>query len=146
MSDMNYRVGQVLFIIMHKKLQVYPMMVIEEITKRTLKGEEKNYVLQGGPDSETTILLNQVEGEIFDSPEEAKKMLITRATSQIERIVDSAVEKAIQWYQTNTSSEKVQKVDVPEQKEPPTDQEVETIKVHLPDGTIANLKNYSFTG
>jgi len=145
---MNYRVGQVLFIIMHKKLQVYPMMVIEEITKRTLKGEEKNYVLQGGPDSETTILLNQVEGEIFDSPEEAKKMLIARATKQIEKIVDSSVEKATQWYQTNNQKEpEISEVsDNLLPKDEVLEKDAETIRVHLPDGTIANLKNFSFTG
>jgi len=144
---MNYRVGQVLFIIMHKKLQVYPMMVIEEITKRTLKGEEKNYVLQGGPDANTTILLNQVEGEVFDSPEEAKKMLISRATAQIERIVDASVEKASQWYQTNNEKDvEVQLQHEVTQKDVTSENEGETIKVHLPDGTIANLKNYSFTG
>lgn len=136
---MNYRVGQVLFIILNKKMQVYPMMVIEEITKRTLKGEEKNYVLQGGPDEKTTILLNQVEGEVFDSPEEAKKILITRVTTQIEKIVDSAVAKASEWYETR-SDEPTQTQAVVTSEEP------ESIKVHLPDGTIANLKNYSFAG
>lgn len=141
MSEMNYRVGQVLFIVMHKKLQVFPMMIVEEITKRTLKGEEKNYVLQGGPDSATTILLNQVEGEVFDSSEEAKKVLISRATSQIEKIVDSAIEKATQWYQTN--NEQIQQYEEqPKQQLQP--QDPEAVKVHLPDGTIANLKNYSF--
>ena len=133
---MSYKVGQVLFIVMSKKIQVYPMMIIEEITKRTLKGEEKNYVLQGGPDSSTTILLNQVDGEVFDSSEEAKKVLVSRATSQIEKIVDSAVEKAAQWYQTNS--------DPVEQMLPQPQLDTEAVKVHLPDGTVANLKNYSF--
>lgn len=136
MNDMSYKVGQVLFIVMSKKIQVYPMMIIEEITKRTLKGEEKNYVLQGGPDSSTTILLNQVDGEVFDSSEEAKKVLVSRATSQIEKIVDSAVEKAAQWYQTNS--------DPVEQTLPLPQLDTEAVKVHLPDGTVANLKNYSF--
>lgn len=139
---MNYRVGQVLFIIMHKKLQVFPMMIVEEITKRTLKGEEKNYVLQGGPDSTTTILLSQVEGEVFDSSDEAKKVLVTRATSQIEKIVDSAIEKASQWYQTN--SEQIQQYEEQPQQQQLQPQDPEAVKVHLPDGTIANLKNYSF--
>ena len=32
---MSYHVGQVLFVILNKKTQVYPMMVVEEIIKKT---------------------------------------------------------------------------------------------------------------
>jgi len=98
---MAYRVGQVLFVVLHKKMQVYPMMVVEEITKRTMKGEETNYVLQGGVDPSTTILLNQVDGEIFESADEAKYVLTNRATAQIEKIVDAAVSKASEWYSSD---------------------------------------------
>jgi hypothetical protein len=73
---MRYEVGQVLFVILSKKSQVYPMMVVEEITKKTLQGENVNYVLRGGADPTSTVLLNQVDGEIFESAEEAKKTLI----------------------------------------------------------------------
>ena len=43
---MNYSVGQILFVVLNKKGQVYPMQVIEEIRKKTLKGEVTTYVLQ----------------------------------------------------------------------------------------------------
>lgn len=123
-------------------MQVYPMMVIEEITKRTIQGEEISYVLQGGPDTSTTILLNQVDGEIFESAEEAKYVLTNRATAQIERIVDSAVTRASEWYST------------PDSKQTPASQQVMSlspsdsseIKVELPDGTVANLKNFGLAG
>ena len=41
---MSYHVGQVLFVILNKKTQVYPMMVVEEIIKKTMQGEETNYI------------------------------------------------------------------------------------------------------
>jgi len=129
---MSYRVGQVLFVVLNKKMQVYPMMIIEEIVKRTLQGEEVNYVLQGGSDSSTTILLSAVDGEIFESADEAKYVLTTRATAQIERLVDIAVEKSNEWYNTQQSQETSEVMSLP--------QETDTIKVTLPDGTVANLK------
>jgi len=119
-------------------MQVYPMMVVEEITKKTLYGEETNYVLQGGSDHSSTILLDKVEGEIFESAEEAKYVLTTRATSRIEQIVDSAVEKAAEWYQSKEKDVSDQVMSLQTQTS-----QVETadaVKVELSDGTIANLK------
>ena len=131
---MTYRVGQILFVIVNKKMQVYPMMVIEEIVKRTLQGEEVNYVLQGGSDPTTTILLNQVDGEIFESADEAKYVLTNRATAQIEKLVDAAVARVNEWYTAQKSEEVpvVMSLQQPEQES--------VVKVTLPDGTMANLK------
>lgn len=108
------------------------MMIIEEIVKRTLQGEDVNYVLQGGSDPSTTILLSAVDGEIFESADEAKYVLTTRATAQIEKLVDLAVEKASEWYNTQQGQESPEVMSLPN--------EAETIKVTLPDGTVANLK------
>jgi len=112
-------------------MQIYPMMIIEEIVKRTMQGEEVNYVLQGGSDSTTTILLNQVDGEIFESAEEAKYVLTNRATQQIEKLIDSAVARANEWYNFD-NQETSEALTLPEQQD--------KIKITLPDGTIANLK------
>lgn len=130
---MTYRVGQVLFVVLNKKMQVFPMMIVEEIVKRTMHGEDVNYVLQGGSDTSTTILLNQVDGEIFESADEAKYVLTSRATSQIEKLVDSAVSRATEWYNNDAKNvqQEVQEVMTLSQ---------EQIKITLSDGTIANLK------
>ena len=121
-------------------MQVYPMMVVEEITKRTMQGEQTSYVLQGGSDSSSTILLDKVDGEIFESADEAKYVLTSRATSQIESLVDTAVEKAEQWY-----SEK-DKNDIQQVNESTLEEQKENIEVQLPDGTIAKLKNFGMVG
>ena len=136
---MTYHVGQILFVVLNKKMQVYPMMVIEEIVKKTLKGEETNYVLQGGTDTSTTILLNQVDGEIFESADEAKYVLTSRASLQIEKLVDAAVTKANQWY-SNQESPKTQTKQALSLPSPAGTEE--TVKVELSDGTVANLKNF----
>jgi ferric-dicitrate binding protein FerR (iron transport regulator) len=130
---MTYRVGQVIFVVLNKRMQVFPMMIVEEIVKRTMHGEEVNYVLQGGTDTSTTILLNKVDGEIFESAEEAKYVLTSRATSQIEKLVDSAVELAAVWYEGSITSLQQDTSDIMTLSQ-------EQVKVTLPDGTIANLK------
>lgn len=129
---MRYNVGQVLFVVLNKKTQVYPMLVIEEITKKTLQGEQINYVLQGGSDSTSTVLLNQVDGEIFENSEDAKSTLINRATIQIEKLIANAVQKSNEWYQKSFSQ-------VNEIHELPGQTQDESF-VKLPDGTVARLK------
>jgi len=130
---MTYNVGQILFIILEKKMQVYPMMIVEEIVKRTLQGEETNYVLQGGSDPTTTILLSHIDGEVFESADEAKYVLTVRATAQIEKLVDSAVSRATKWYDNNTKNVQQEMQEVMTLSQ-------EQIKITLSDGTVANLK------
>ena len=130
---MKYSVGQVIYVILNKKGQVYPMRIIEEITKKTLKGEDINYVLQVGSDTSTTILLNDVEGDVFNTADEARSVLIDRATQQIERIVASATAKAKEWYLTTDNDEQ-------EIHELPPERQKDPNFITLPDGTVARLK------
>lgn len=137
---MAYRVGQVLFVVLNKKVQVYPMMVVEEITKRTLQGEETTYVLQGGVDASSTILLNQVDGEIFESADEAKYVLTTRATASIERLVDAAVTKAELWYSTKVHDDSKAETIMSLPQLSAESSDLADVQVELPDGTLAKLK------
>jgi hypothetical protein len=128
---MKYHVGQIIYVILQKKGQVYPMMVIEEITKKTLKGEETNYVLQAGSNQASTILMSDLEGEVFTTAREAKDVLVARATAQIERIVENASKKAEEWYSRGYSDDVIHELPEPQ---------VEEQMVTLPDGTTARLK------
>jgi hypothetical protein len=101
-----YTVGQVLYFILAKKNQVYPMQVVEIITKRTLSGEDVSFVLQAGPEKETKVMFEQVDGEVFDSPELLKQTLIHRATLQVGKLIDNAVSKSETWYLQSNSSNK----------------------------------------
>lgn len=97
---MNYKVGQILYVVLNKQTAVYPMQVIEEITKKTLGGVEVDYILRGGgSDSKgQSIKLCDVDGEVFETSERAKKVLIDRVVDTITKRVDAAVVKAKEWY------------------------------------------------
>lgn len=146
MSDMKYSIGQVLFIVLNKKSQVYPMRVIEVITKKTLRGEDVKFLLQGGTDASATVMLDAVDGEVFDSAESARRTLIDRATKQINKIVDIARTKAREWYGEETSDTESSSYetihDLPDLSAPVTATDVEPLyeTVTLPDGTVARLK------
>ena len=95
---MKYRVGQVLYVVLKKETRVYPMQIVEEITKKTLEGEVTSYMVRGGTDPKAQLLITEVDGEIFDSAERAKVELIERATASIHRLISTAVAKAKEWY------------------------------------------------
>lgn len=97
---MNLQVGQVLYVVLNKQTAVYPMQVIEEITKKTLDGVDIDYVLRAGsPDGKpSSIRLGDVDGEVFETADRARKVLTERVIESIEKRVDAAVMKAKQWY------------------------------------------------
>jgi len=144
---MLYSIGQVLFVVLNKKSQIYPMQIIEVITKKTLQGEEIQYLLQGGSDKKSTVLLDHVDGEIFDDAEKAKSILIQRATSQINRLVEAAVTKSKEWYGVSAIDSSPHSIqDLPDLNSRASDvsrkvQDGEdAVNVTLPDGTVAKVR------
>lgn len=134
-----YSIGQVLYVVLSKKNQVYPMQVIETITKRTLQGEEISYVLQAGADKDSKVTLDKVEGEVFETSEKARKTLVQRATAQINRLVDTAVTKSSEWYNVVDQPQSIH--DLPDLI-PKTVHQVdeETSTVSMPDGSVVRVK------
>lgn len=94
---MKYSVGQVVFVVLKKENRVMAIQVVEEITKKTIEGEEIAYAVKIGTNAET-IALSDVDGEVFESADKLRKTLIERATMSLNRIVDGAVEKSKEWY------------------------------------------------
>ena len=136
-----YTIGQVLFVVLSKKNQVYPMQVVETITKRTLRGEEVSYVLQAGSDRTSKVTLDTVDGEIFDSAEKARNTLTQRATLQINKLIDIALSKSSEWYGLDQQPQTIN--DLPDLLPIPVkrDEDVEDVSmVAMPDGSIVKVK------
>jgi hypothetical protein len=147
-NEMAYKIGQVLFIVLNKKTQVYPMQVVEIITKQTLQGDDVKYKLQGGTDKSVTVFLDDVDGEVFESAEKARQVLTKRANSQINRLVDAAISKSQQWYGSLGEKPVLDPFEMPSTEResdladtlisPGEEDEVPTVV--LPDGTVAKVK------
>tara|TARA_X000000950_G_scaffold282531_1_gene381560 strand:- start:1063 stop:1449 length:387 start_codon:yes stop_codon:yes gene_type:complete len=61
--------------------------VIEEITKKTLEGEQIQYLVQSATPKSKTVRLDQIKGNIFEDSEEAKQKMIENATKAIDGMV-----------------------------------------------------------
>jgi hypothetical protein len=94
----DYALGQVLYVLLKKEATVYPMLVAEIQSKKTLEGEVTLYMLRVGQDATKMIAIGEVDGEIFDSSDKAKAMLLERVTATINARVDEAITKAREWY------------------------------------------------
>ncbi len=94
----DYIIGQIVYVVLKRQMCVYPVQIIEVITKRTLNGEDISYKVRGGTDPNTQVYLNELEGEVFESDELAKSTLTERAVASISKLITSAVQKAREWY------------------------------------------------
>lgn len=132
-----YEIGQVVFVVLSKKQQIFPMQVVETVTKKTLQGEEIKYCLQAGSDKSTKIMLDQLDGEIFTSAEESKNTLVARATTQIHALVDSAEKKANEWYKLKNTPAPADTPSISYIEHEPKDEESTIV---LPDGQVARIR------
>lgn len=134
---MTYEVGQVLYVVSRRKNDVIPVQIVEELTSKTLKGEEKTYRVKVG-DDKNVATIDQVDGEIFKSPQEVVDTLSERATASIKRLVDDAVKHAQAWYSNNAHvrSATAQAASIVA----PRAADVESPTITLPDGTVARVK------
>lgn len=94
----EYRVGQVIYVILRKETRVYPMQVTERISKTTMEGDTVTYMVRGGTGVGETMRIEDIDGEVFDTSNGARQSLLGRVTAQINGIIDNAVNKAKEWY------------------------------------------------
>lgn len=129
----SLKVGQILFVVPKGQAQLIPIQVVEEITKRTLKGQEVSYVVRIDKEGKTADIAS-INGEIFETATWAQKTLIERSSNGITKMVEQAVANAAAWYP---------QIDEPTNeltiKKPDVKSDVGDL-VTLPDGTRARVK------
>ena len=83
----SYEVGAVLWIIHTDRPGLMAYRVVEEITKKTLEGEQVQYLVQAATPKAKTVRLETIKGAIYQDSEEAKMKLIENATKAIDGMV-----------------------------------------------------------
>lgn len=132
--SLDYKVGQVLYVVFKGEKRVVPLQIIEEITRKTLEGLKVDYKLRSGPEDKSFINFNDIDGDVFETPELAIEVLTDRAKNSIEKIVSIAAEKAKTLFSV---VERQVKENVQQESE---DAQEEEVRVKLPDGSYARVK------
>ena len=86
---MEYRVGQVLFLITVKN-KVIPLQIVEEVTKVTMAGKTKTYNVLFPNKERSVAEITKLKGDIFPSKKEVKDFMIKNTLSAINTIIDEA--------------------------------------------------------
>ena len=138
---MAYAVGQVLYVVSRRKNEIVPIQIVEELTSKTLTGEEKTYRVRVGEDKGVATI-DQIDGEIFESPQEVADVLTERAVASIKRLVNEALQRAQGWYPNHTQVRTVPApaASIVAPRAATSGADVESQTITLPDGTVARVK------
>ena len=99
----TYEVGSVLWIIHTDRPGLMAYRVVEEITKKTLEGEQIQYLVQAATPKTKTVRLETIKGTIYENADEAKMKLIENATRAIDGMVVK-IQGAVDKYFKGTES------------------------------------------
>ena len=129
-----YNVGQVLYVILNKRQKVVPVQVVEQVTRRSLKGEETHYSVNvPSRDGSREYNLHDLDGETYETIDAAKNALMENASRSIENIIENA--KKIANHVFNARGD-IDELVLGEDEDTPTD----SVKITLENGTVANVK------
>lgn len=139
----KYAVGQVLYVVSSKQMNVFPIFVVEELTKKRVDGTETTHVVQLGEDPEKTAKIDDIDGEVFESSEAVRKHLLENVTNTVNKMVHKAVARSREWYPgthegTTDPLEGITKNKQKNQQKAPAPQSGK-MQVELEDGTVANV-------
>ena len=101
---MSYDVGQIVYIVSSKKMQVIPFVIAEEVVRKTLSGKDVTYLVKRDGTSKT-YNLRELQGEIFDDIEDVRTSLVNNATGAINKICETAKKRSISLQVLKPSSE-----------------------------------------
>lgn len=108
----NYRIGQVLYIVVHKSRTVIPVQVVEINTKKTTEGETTTFLVQD-PKKRGNINLDEVAGDVFLHHTDVVKFLKEAANKAVDEMISNVLEVAAQSF---SSGEVVDQTTVPVRK------------------------------
>ncbi len=129
---MEYKVGQIIYLLDVKRNAVLPARVYEQVTKRTIDGEEEFFFVEV-PGASDLLNLSDFEGLVFDESEKVKNHLFETLKANIDSIVEkAAVESVERWGELKKAPLNKNK-----KKEVPEDQTI----IDLGDGRVARFKD-----
>ena len=138
----TYEVGTVLWIIHTDRPGLVAYRVVEEITKRTLEGEQIQYLVQPAAPKARTVQLESIKGRIFLDSEEAKQALVENATKAIDTIVTKTQNLVNKFFLPTSSLETISETPMQSNPKPAVKQQLKEGYqwVTMEDGTKVQVK------
>ena len=135
----QYEVGAVLWIIHTDRPGLMAYRVVEEITKKTLEGEQIQYLVQAATPKTKTVKLETIKGQIYEDSEEAKQKMIENATRAIDGMV-LKIQNNVDKFFNEKKEEPIKQDSNPEIQSSANELKPGYQLVELEDGTKAQVK------
>jgi hypothetical protein len=96
---MKYQVGQIVYLLSNSDMKIFPVQIIEEITRKRIGGEEVTYKIVLPNKSRTISDLESVDATPFTSPGELRSHMIENAIRMIDTMIDRANRLSTQMFE-----------------------------------------------
>ena len=134
---MNYQVGQIVYTCSNKSMNIIPLQIVEEITRTSLTGTEKNYLVRFPNKQGTTTELTKIKGRLFSSISAVKTFMINNSNEAIEKMIKNAEELKSLMFNLKKDDLLVEKVNAPANA--PGLEKDNKMFVELENGVKANI-------
>ena len=140
----EYKVGQVLFVISEKTTKIIPVQVVEEVTRKNMKGSQITYTVKL-PDKEMShVDINDIKGEIFNSITLLREKMMSNATNAINKMIEKTTKIVNSTFDTNLenfiTTENFSEINENLNDNVHLSDNDDIIKVDLGNGQYANMK------
>ena len=153
----NYQVGQILYLFSDKTMKVFPVQIVEEVVRNSLKGRQVAYTIMMPDKKKTVTELDKVNARIFNKLSELELFMEQNSKRSIAQILKSALTLSSIFTEpeaqledevedTQSSVEEPSNDLLSEDNNVQTNKKYDTIKVDIGNGIKANIKVEDLAG
>lgn len=144
--------GQVVYVVTDTKQRIVPGILVEELVNRTIDGTRVTYVVQVGHEQKAKF----EEDKVYPTLKRAREVILQKFTTNLDKLLESAELLAKEWYPDKIKQSEPEQLVKRQSKRPSmpplvreenndlpsqnVENNVQTVQVRMPDGTIANVK------
>tara|TARA_A100001515_G_scaffold54953_1_gene43414 strand:+ start:746 stop:1285 length:540 start_codon:yes stop_codon:yes gene_type:complete len=87
----DYKVGQVVYLLSPKTLKIMPALIVEEITRKTVNDVSTQFVLKMPDKAGTTVTLNEVSARVFNDISLLRNFMLDNTRNSVEQLINNAI-------------------------------------------------------
>lgn len=91
--NMEYGVGQVVYLLNHNSLTIVPALVVEEIIRITVDEKTKQYVVELPGETNKRAILQDVKARVFKDIEALRNHMLENTRVSVEKLINNAIDK-----------------------------------------------------
>ena len=144
---MNFNVGQILYLLSNKTMKLVPVLVTEEVTRKSLEGEKISYNVMLPGKKRSNVSLDSIDAIAFGSIDELRAFMFKNAKRSINEMIEKTIFVANKELKSNSESDVVDNSITKESiRSISKSGNDENIIVDLGDGTKASIKVKNLAG